>query len=362
MANKKRIIYHIPWDIVQGRKSATGIRPLEILEGFRATGIDVDVVMGNGKIRSDQIKKIKYSILQGVKYDFIYSESSTAPTFIASGWRDYLRYGNMDLNFLKFCRRKQIPLSLFYRDIYWKFPIYLKFMKPLKRFIMSIGYRLDLLWYKKWVNLLYLPSMKMNYLLGKYNFRVKALPPATVERKIESKSNDKQLQLFYVGGINESYRLHNLFSAVSKLKSVNLRFCTRESEWNVVKHEYVTSDNITVIHKSGNELIDEYKKCDIALLFFESDIYRTFAMPVKMFEYLSFIKPIIATCDTAAGEWVEEHNIGWTIPYDEEALTSLLIKIKNDTESLVIKQNSIKKIKKDNLWISRAKQVIEDMS
>lgn len=356
-----RIIYHIPWDIVKGRKSATGIRPLELLNGFKSLGLEIDIVMGTGFERYHQIKNIKKKINSGIKYDFIYSESSTAPTFIASGWRDFLRYGNLDLNFLKFCKSRGIRLSLFYRDIYWKFPIYLQFMKPLKRYIMSITYRLDLLWYKKWVDQLYLPSMKMAYLLGRYKFRVGALPPASSERDIKNRKSDEKLNLFYVGGISESYKLHKLFKVVSELKNVELRFCTRESEWNTVKNEYVTADNIKVIHKSGDELIAEYDRCDIALLFFETDVYRTFAMPVKMFEYISYRKPIIATADTAAGEWVTDNEVGWVIPYDEVTLKNLLQQFINTPDIFNNIQLHMDKVSNLNSWKARANQVLEDM-
>ena len=50
-----------------------------MLDTFKEIGYEVDLVEGYAKDRSIAIKKIKDKIKQGVKYDFLYSESSTLP-------------------------------------------------------------------------------------------------------------------------------------------------------------------------------------------------------------------------------------------------------------------------------------------
>lgn len=361
MAN---IIYHIPWKIKKGRKSATGVRPLEMLQAFKILGHSVDVVWGDSRERHNSIVRIKGKIKNGFNYDFIYSESSVAPTFIASGWKDYLKFGSIDFRFLKFCRKNDIKLSLFYRDMYWKFPRHTDDSGFIKRIIMQAGYRLDLLWYKKWVNTLYLPSLLMVKYLGKHGFKTVQLPPGGTEGIEYDKTipTSVPLKLFYVGGATRGYKLHKLFSVVSKMENVKLRFCTREKEWQSVKNEYQMSDNIEVIHKSGIELEEEYFNCDIALLFCESDEYRSFAMPVKMFEYIAYLKPIIATTETAAGEWVTKNNAGWVIPYSESELGSLLEDLKENTEKVDKVKADLVGVRNNNLWINRAMQVVQDLT
>ncbi|QEN05679.1 glycosyltransferase family 1 protein [Thiospirochaeta perfilievii] len=357
------IIYHIPWEIKVGRKSATGIRPLEMLEAFKNLGCNVYTVMGSGHDRKVAIRSIKTLINSGVKFDFVYSESSTAPTFIASGWKDFLKYGSLDLKFLKYCRKNGLKLGLFYRDIYWRYPEYMEEIPFLKRIILQLTYRLDLIWYKKWVTNLYLPSVKMSRLLGKYSFNVKGLPPAGSEIDyIDNLNNKKQdLNLFYVGGTNENYKLHKLFKIVSNKIGTKLRYCTRKDEWNIVSSQYKSGSNIEVIHKSGKELKEELINADIGMLFFETDEYRTFAMPVKMFEYLSYGIPVIATEGTAAGDWVKKNGVGWTIPYSEEALDNLLNNLIENPNQIVNTKKNISNVLKDNLWSSRAEQVIKDL-
>ncbi len=76
----KKIIFHLPMEIDKNRPSGSQIRPLKILQAFKNIGYKVDIVMGDVKTRKRQIKKIKRNISNGVKYDFLYSESSTMPT------------------------------------------------------------------------------------------------------------------------------------------------------------------------------------------------------------------------------------------------------------------------------------------
>lgn len=75
----KRMIFHIPIKIDLNRASASQIRPMKMIKAFKECGYDVVIVEGYGKERKKQIKEIKDNILKGIKYDFLYSESSTMP-------------------------------------------------------------------------------------------------------------------------------------------------------------------------------------------------------------------------------------------------------------------------------------------
>ena len=70
--------------------------------------------------------------------------------------------------------------------------------------------------------------------------------------------------------------------------------------------------------------MEYYRRADLCSLFCEYSLYREFAMPIKLFEYMEKEKPIIATINTAAGDFVTENDIGWAIDYDEDMLEKLL--------------------------------------
>lgn len=363
--NKKCII-HLPFYLDLNNPSGSQIRPVKMIRAFEMIGYDVEVISGYGLNRKEKIRMIKKNINNGIKYDFVYSESSTEPTLLTEQHHLPI-YPNLDFEFLKFCKKHNIKVGLFYRDIYWKFPIYKENVGFLKRKFASFFYKYDLKKYNNILDILYLPSMEMKkYIYEIKDLNVKDLPPAIdldkhIYVKNSMKNND--LTIFYVGGITGLYNLEKLFLAVSKCKNVKLTVCCRESEWKKSKDKYeqYLTGNIEIIHKSGDELKAYYEKSDIASLFFEPSEYRSFAMPLKLFEYMQYEKPIIATNGTATAKFVEKYDIGWNINYNVKDLIELLNNISNNDREISNKVKNISNILEDNTWKARALQVSRDL-
>lgn len=367
MNTEKRCIFHIPYKIDPNVKSGTNIRPVKMKEAFEANEYKVDCIWGYGRERKERISAIKKKIQQGVVYDFVYSENNTMPTALTE--KDHIpRYFNLDFEFFKYCKKNGIKISLFYRDIYWKFDLYKEKTNRLQQMIAIPLYKYDLRQYDKFVDRLYLPSNKMRpYVENVKDFS--ELPPGCEinEEVIECKkkqSPKESLELFYVGGIGSLYDIKKLLQTVIKFDNVRLTVCCRENEWITNKERYqkYVNNNISIIHKSGKELDEYYKKADISLLYFPSDGYRSFAMPVKLFEYMGNLTPIIATCGSAAGEFVELNDIGWNISYNDNSLEKLLAKILKDRKLLIEKRNNLASALQRNTWKARAAQVIDDLT
>jgi glycosyltransferase involved in cell wall biosynthesis len=122
------------------------------------------------------------------------------------------------------------------------------------------------------------------------------------------------------------------------------------------------SENISIVHKNGDELHELYKKADIAMLYVKPQEYREFAAPVKLYEYIGEGKPIIASKGTLAGSFVLENDVGWSVEYTKEACTDLLNFLQTYSVELKIKQENIQKIALKHTWRARAMQVAEDLT
>ena len=134
------IIFHHPLPLEENPKSASRIRPLRMLESFRKLGCRVDLVTGYSSERKHRIKMIKNNIKDGIKYDFLYAESSTMPTLLTD--RHHLPlHPFMDWFFFRFCKKNDIPIGLFYRDIYWLFDGYGSGINIVKRAVAKAAYR-----------------------------------------------------------------------------------------------------------------------------------------------------------------------------------------------------------------------------
>ena len=238
-------------------------------------------------------------------------------------------------------------------------------MPFVKRKIALAMFQYDLQKYRKYVDVLYLPSERMKKYVD-IPITYRALPPGCQDmRAFGGKQGEKGkgLNLFYVGGVGKLYNLTKLLQVVKKLEFVKLVICCRQDEWRIRKKEYDSylNERITVVHESGDELEQYYDNADICSLFFESEEYRSFAMPIKLFEYLGHQKPIIATRETAAGEFVYENEVGWSIEYDTTSLEDLLNKLHKNPEKLEKMKKNIGNVLEKNTWKCRAVQVEKDL-
>lgn len=360
----KKCIFHIPNELVLDGKSGSQIRPIKMYNAFKNIGYEVELISGDLKTRKKQINKIKKNIKNGIKYDFIYSESNTMPTLLTE--KNHFPHIPFDFLFFKFCRSKGIPIGLFYRDMYWKYPEYKKSISFYKAYFAILFYKFDLKNYEKLIDILYLPVASINEILKVKKTIIKSLPPAVeISNHLVNRSKSDKLRLFYVGGIGLHYDLTKLMNAISKCDFVNLTICCRKNEWEQWKQKYqpfLLHDNISIIHKTKEELKGIYENSDIALLFFDPNGYRKYAMPIKLFEYIENHIPIIATINSAAGDFIKKNHIGWVINYKEEELIDLLSKIYNDKNCIQNYNELILKTIENNSWETRAKQVVKELT
>ncbi len=355
------MIFHLPFEPDKNRYSASHLRPFLMLKAFQEIGYKVDVVMGKAIYRKKQMASIKQAIIDGEKYAFVYSESSTMPTLLTEV-HHAPTFPFLDFGFFRFLKNHQVPIGLFYRDIHWKFEHYQ--VQPLKKWISKIFYRYDLKEYKKWVDVLFLPSLEMgNYLPELHQVPKIALPPGCESSKIIAKRpiiKNSPLKILYVGGLGDLYQLELMLDTVLtfSLNQMLITICTREDDLNAVRHKYIKYFNrpqIIWVHKGGEELKEIYDAHDICCLWVNPSRYWEFAMPVKLFEYLAFQKPILAVSYTAAGNFVTANKIGWATAYDQGSLRKILLRLLDETWDEM--PEYLSQVAHENTWEKRALEV-----
>lgn len=360
----KNCIFHIPYKLDPIANSARMLRPRKLISALEEIGYNVNIVEGDIADRKNKINNIKILIQNGVIFDFMYSEASTQPTLLTSK-------NNLPLNpffefsFFKYIKNKGIKIGLYYPDVYWKFDDYAPHLPEYKRFLGRIMYKYDMYNYSKYLDTLYLQTSKMSKYIDnkKVLGKIKELPPGCEDNNTEEYEGKDKIKIFYVGGLGKVYRITELVKAVSEMKDVELTICCREKEWNLEKKHYLEylKDNINIIHKSGNDLIPHFKSASLLSMLFASDIYREFVMPYKLFEYISYERPILSTKGTSVGDFVEKNSIGWQIENNKFEIIKLLKEISNDKNLISDKIKFLKIAKENNLWINRAEKIVEDL-
>lgn len=364
----KRCIFHYLHPIEDNPNVGSALRPNQMLKAFKDIGYEVSIVAGYSKERKACISKIREDIQNGVKYDFVYSESVNDPTLMSD--KDHFpRHPFMDFNFLKFCGKHNIPVGLFYRDVYWKFPLFRETCSPLKQIILKPMFAYDLVKYRKCLNLLYLPTMRMQrYALP--NFPSRALPPGgilrqdTYEKKKAQAKSIKKLSIFYVGSLSALYDNRFLFQAVKETDDVYLTVCTHQKQWESIKTSYEAymCDRIEVIHKSGDALRPYYETADIAAYCLNHDKYLDMAMPIKVFEAISYGTPLLTTNIFSIAELVRKENIGWVTETSVEGIKCILEHLKSHPEEIVQKTENTILAAQRNTWQCRALQVAKELT
>ncbi|WP_449373486.1 glycosyltransferase [Arthrobacter psychrolactophilus] len=267
--------------------------------------------------------------------------------------------------FMRFCRKNGIRVGLFYRDIYWKFPAYKEAVNAIVGTGTRFLYNMDLIAYKYCVDKLYLPSLGM----GKFVPHVDsdkhaALPPGGEIKNLPGIANQESFELFYVGGIGGYYKMQETVKAVAASADATMTICTTEDEWATHGESYKTllNDRITIIHKSGEDLEPYYARASACMLFIEPSVYRSFAAPIKFAEYIGFGKPVIVNGGTNVAEFVQENGNGWVIPFDPDALTMLLDDLAQNSEKVAKVTEMARRIRAENTWAARARQVAQQLT
>lgn len=367
----KKCIFHVPYRLDLVGNAAPMIRPRKIISALKNIGYEVYVIEGYAAERKKKIKRVKKEIRNGVKYQFLYTESSTMPTLLTDPHHMPV-HPFVDFSFFSFAKRHGIKIGLFYRDIYWKFNNYKKVLPVWKSFFAIKCYKYDIRKYRKLLSKMYLPDRRVyEYLKSDSLEEILDILPPGCDSAIwkGSKDGNKKIQkdilnIFYVGGLGEQYQLIELAAAVSEVENCRLTLCCRKDEWEKEKNNYgkYLRGNIDIVHRSGKELEDFYFRADICSLMFKPDIYREMAIPYKSFEYLAHGKPVFASQGTAIGDFVGKNDIGWVLDYGRNQIKKQLQELIDFPELIDEKRKSCLKVREQNTWEVRAKKIEEDLS
>lgn len=361
----KKMIFHHPLPLEENANTASRIRPVEMKKAFQSLGYEVALVTGYSGERKHQSRRVENQIKAGTRFDFLYSESSTMPTLMTDP-NHWPVSSKIDFGLWETCKKANISIGVFYRDVYWMFPEYRQSLSWFRRKIATYYYQFDLKQYRRLASRVYLPSFLMQQYVPIVPPNIfDVLPPGHDQFSIPDtpQSEIDQIRLLYVGGIGVHYRMHELVKCVSSLAKVELTICCRKNEWESVKSQYSPlSNNIQIVHESDAKLNQRLEKTDIALMYFEPTEYRQMAAPVKLFKYIGSRRPIIATSGNLAADFIEDHQIGWVIPYDSQELRKLLLHLLNHRDEIRERREHIEAIADQHSWLTRAKKVANDLA
>ncbi|MRX73673.1 glycosyltransferase [Bacillus lacus] len=365
------ILIYFPYELQQNPKSGSGVRPKRLTEAFRRygekQGFEVVVISGQSQQRKKEIEKY-LSSYKMEEAAFCYMENSTMPYWLTD--KDHLpRALGMDSGFWRKLKKHHVPIGCFYRDVYWQFddmyvpPFGKKALTPVMRHI----YQTELKTYHKYVDIMYLPSLEMNSFV-KWSKKYDELPPGMepVEKTAPAPKGSVPSAV-YVGGITDEIGILTMLEGFDEINkdslTVQLQFICRENEFKKSAKIQAYTDRpwLTIQHLSGQELKKVYKESTIALIPREKNTYHDFAMPVKLFEYLSYSLPIVATNCDAQARFLEENNFGIVSEVDKHQFAKAVLRAVDPDMHFKLVSSIEAGAYEHNSWDARVEKAANDL-
>ena len=362
------MVFHAPFPVVNGATSASGIRPWKMLQAFRSLGYDVFQITGYASERKRRFAQLRRRFDAGWRPNFVYSEAATIPSSFTEP-NHFPLVLTLDRKIFRFLHRYHVPSGVFYRDVYWAFKDYERRVGKPVAIAMRKLYLRELVTFNRYVDVLFLPSLQMgSYVPGIERMIQIALPPGSdtlPSFTAIDQSSAAPLRLLYVGAVGgEHYDISALLSAVRTLRDVELTICTRPEQWESASNEYedLLCDSVSVVHESGNGLASLYQQADIACLMMKPQEYRSFAAPMKLYEYLGHGVPVLASSRTLAGEVINENGAGWVTNFDADKIADQLEHLKHSRGELTKASEAAQRAGERNSWNQRAQFVSDTLT
>ena len=348
---------HMPYPFPQGLISGSRVRPYHMYKAFLELGYEVELIAGNVPVRKKQILDLIHHMdLDDIA--FCYSEPSTLP--VNPVW-DYLLYC--------FLAQGRLPTGIFYRDAYWKLADWYSY-KGLKTRFPWLRYRLDLLVFSRTATIIFFPSQTMADLFSLAPPKA-PLPPGgqIMAREYYLRPVDEIKTVVYVGDIKHRYSLEMLLQAldlVNRKVALNLELVCRQDEFmqqRLTFANYADAEWLHVHHLTGESLGQVYRRSNIAMIPALKSLYNDMTMPVKLFEYLSYGLPVVATNCTEMTNFISRNKVGLIAENNASSLADRILQLVRDKALYdQLRRNVRQALENGNLWTDRARFVAEQLA
>ena len=265
-----------------------------------------------------------------------------------------------DYVFLNHMVRKRISIFPFIRDIYWKFSGTLH-----ETGFRKIWFRhseRELKWYEQNSKAFFLPSMSMRRHVDFSNCY--ALPPAGSPENCIKRNLPDNHNIVFMGTISPQSGIDTLLKA-----------------FNLVKIKYPDA-KLTVVGKGGEKLLKKSEifdgvhylgvrdYCEMPRILADSYLtviprkktaYNDFAVPMKLFDYLSCARPVVVTDCSEMASFVRANQVGLVTEDDTAKSISdaIIYLFDNPNTAAEYANNAYNCINVNNSWDCRAKELVE---
>lgn len=337
--------------------SGSGVRPFRIYNAFQEMGFDVKLLEGQQNLFRERKKKVALTDewLKDNVPDYCYIELPTGPLF-----------NRCDADLIKRIHAKGIPVGIFYRDLYWKYPEWSwPDMGYIKKKMLIHMQKRDLKLFKKNCDIVYFPSREVEEKFQSGSFRkTDILPPGC--DSADRADFEMKKKVFYVGGVREADGIDDALEALDELnaegKTVEFILVTKKEELRHLKRQdLLSAEWLTIAEGSGKELEEYYNQCDLGILPKKRHFYMDMAISVKALEFIAHNLPVLTTDCPAMARFVKENDCGIICSDNPDSIKAALMDYYTDNDKFAEMKKKTFEAAVNNSWQKRIEKITDDL-
>lgn len=359
-----RVLYITYIDFDDNGDSGSSMRPKKMYNAFINQGYDVKLLECQQNKRQKRKKKVREVLkwLENNTADLCYIESPSGPIF-----------HKIDLDLIKKVHNMQIPIGYFCRDAFWLFKDKMKSVSFFKRNAIIWLNKRALKTIRENVDIVYVPTESGVELFDFAHFKHMDLLPPAAECHLDSNGvihAECQYTCIYVGAVSEVDGTFDLLDAFKLLNSMQqekykLILVARQAEWERICDELDESiesnDWLSVYHVSQDELTSLYTLSDMAIIPRKANKYIDMSMPIKLFEYMGYGKPVISTERLETAKMIRKYECGIICEDGAEGIANAIKAFYTDIQLRDKLYINVQAAAKENRWESRVEKVVNDL-
>lgn len=306
----------------------------------------VHLIVGH---RADRRKAIIQFLQSGglQKSSAIYVEASTSTAT------------ESDLLLLRLAKQKRIPILIYIPDAYQLFPT-LYPRKGIKVKILDWGWRISIASYQRLADRLLFPTQGLADCFNNIP-PVNLLPPAGLSDRELYPINWHQPKIVYIGAASYRYGsdlfLTALEQVVAAMPHVEAHFITNNDQY-LATHPSRNAHWLKVESKTFHELPQVMQNAALAIIPLRPNPYNDLALPVKLFDYMSFGRPTISTNCKETARFILKEKCGYVVEGHEDALANgIIYLLQNRDHAIEMGKKAYEAIRVAHAWEHRADQI-----
>jgi len=266
-----------------------------------------------------------------------------------------------DLLLLLVCKLLRTPIVIYIRDAYQFFPDIFD-RSPLKVRVLDWLWKRSIRFYILFADVLLFPSEGLARQF-KFSNEYHLLPPAgSPGFSLESLAVARKMVL-YVGAATSRMGADLLLEAmklvVQKYTDARCVIVTSEEESRDFRAQWENQPWLTFSSGSFNDLPALMRDAYVTVVPIRRNTYNDFALPVKLFDYMSFGKPLVVTNCAEMAKLVNDCNCGLVVEDTPEDIACGIIKLFDNPElAKKLGANSYRAVQEKHSWRHRAKELL----